>query len=183
MRLRVFAITFVLVCSVLLWGTAAWSDTFRLSDGTVVICKIIEETDTHYVIANSYGTFTVKKKSVKEYYVTKSYKDDVKIQKKMNLQVDEENVKKNIEEGLKKKKEKEAADRKKKGEGKPPITIGARNPDWFFGRIGLTVAYYGMVTPRLMRRIPKEDCRGAFRRLRTDIFRRNERGGVSGPRP
>jgi hypothetical protein len=151
MSVRRAAITIALGSIVLLWGTDARPDTFRLSDGTVVICKIIEETDTHYVIANSYGTFTVKKDKIKEKYVTRSYKEDVKIQQKMNIKVDEEIVKKNIEEGLRKKKQKEEENALKKKNGPVP---GGRNPDWFFGRIGFTVAYYGTVSPRIPARVP-----------------------------
>jgi hypothetical protein len=151
MSVRRAVITIALGGIVLFWGTDARPDTFRLTDGTVVICKIIEETDTYYVIANSYGTFTVKKDKIKEKYVTRSYKEDVKIQQKMNIKVDEEIVKKNIEEGLRKKKQKEEENGLKKKNGPVP---GERNPDWFFGRIGLTVAYYGTVAPRIPARVP-----------------------------
>jgi hypothetical protein len=146
------AITIAMICFLLFLGKSARPDTFRLSDGTVVICKIIEETEDHYVIANSYGTFTVRKKNVKEKYVTRSYKEDVKIQQKLNIQVNEDNVKKNIEEGqrLKKLKEEEERIRKRK-EGPPP---GVRAPDWFFGRIGVTAAYYATVSPSIREKVP-----------------------------
>lgn len=155
MSIRRAVTTIVLGGIVLFWGTDARPDTFRLTDGTVVICKIIEETDTYYVIANSYGTFTVKKDKIKEKYVTRTYKEDVKIQQKMNIKVDEEIVKKNIEEGFKKKKQKdeEIALRKKNEKRNGPVP-GERNPDWFFGRIGFTVAYYGTVSPRIATRVP-----------------------------
>lgn len=155
MRFGICAIAAGLACVILTWGTEARADTFRLSDGTVIICKIIEETDTHYVIANSYGTFTVMKKTIKEKYVTRSYKEDVKIQKKLNIKVDEEKIKKNIEDGTKKKKEK---DKEKALEKKKERMIlkdyGVREPDWFFGRIGLSIAYYGTMTGSLMKKVP-----------------------------
>lgn len=155
MGLRVSAILAALACVVLLLETEARADTFRLSDGTVIICKIIEETDTHYVIANSYGTFTVRKQNVKEKYVTRSYREDVKIQEKLNIKVDEDKIRKNIEDGVRKKKEKEAQRALEKK--KEPIILkdyGVREPDWFFGRIGVSVAYYAMLTGALTQKVP-----------------------------
>ncbi len=155
MRIAKWVLLFVLAGSLLFRFTEARADTFRLSDGTVVICKIIEETDTHYVIANSYGTFTVMKKNVKEKYETRSYKEDVKIQMKLNIKVDEEKIKRNIEDGIKKKKQKEEETALKMiSKRKHQKDYGTREPDWFFARIGLSVAYYAAVTGSLMNRVP-----------------------------
>jgi len=155
MRNAKWALSFALAGFLLFHGMGARADTFRLSDGTVIICKIIEETDTHYVIANSYGTFTVMKKNVKEKYETRSYKEDVKIQLKLNIKVDEEKIKRNIEDGIKKKKEREEETSLKMiSKRKPLKDYGTREPGWFFGRIGFSAAYYAMVTGGLMNKVP-----------------------------
>lgn len=144
------------VLTVLGGSIAVRADTFFLNDGTVLICKVIKETALTYVVANSYGTFTVKKETVDKIYITQSYQEDISIQKKMGLAINEDSIKKNIEEGLKRKKieealvrEKEERKKKAKSRTSPP------SDEWYYGRLGLEAAYYSTIVSRgLYSRVP-----------------------------
>ncbi|MBN2160500.1 MAG: hypothetical protein JW807_13985 [Spirochaetes bacterium] len=126
----------------LLYTTAVMADTFALKDGTVVICKVIKETDEYYVIANSYGVFTVKKPNVKKVYITRNYKEDLAIQRKMGIKVDEDIIKKNIEDGVR---QKQIAEQKEKPKKKELSIKLERDKRWYYGRMGLSVAYQATV--------------------------------------
>jgi hypothetical protein len=142
--------------SVLAGSVAAWADTFFLNDGTILICKVIRETAMTYVVANAYGIFTVKKETLDKIYITASYKDDISIQKKMGLKTDEENIRKNVEEGLKRKKieeklekEREEQEKNKKKQATPSTKY------WYYGRLGVGAAYYSTILSKsLHARVP-----------------------------
>jgi hypothetical protein len=129
-----------IIMASLFYTATAMADTFALTDGTVVICKVIKETDEYYVIANSYGVFTVKRPNVKKVYITKNYKEDLVIQRKMGIKVDEAIIKKNIEDGLK---QKQIAEKKQEPPKKDLMKILERGQRWYYGRLGLSVGYQG----------------------------------------
>lgn len=131
-------------------NTNSFADTISLVDGSVLIGKIVAEKDTYYLLGNSFGTFQVKKKYVKDIYVTRSYREDIAIHKKLGIKVNEEKIKKNYLAGVKQQKAmgykedvtvgggegEEDQDKKKKKKKKK------RKKWWYYGRLGLAGTYF-----------------------------------------
>lgn len=137
----------------LVWTTAR-ADTFFLNDGQVLVGKVIRETAMAYIVANSYGTFTVGKAKVDRIYITQSYREDVTIHKKLGLRTSEDDIRKNYEEGSRVKRleealEKERMKREKAKKAGPAASL------WYYGRLGLEGAYYStIVSSSLYSRVP-----------------------------
>ena len=94
--------------------STAWADIIVMNNGMIVNGKLIKETVPRYLFTNSYGTFNIKKELVKEIYITGSYTEDMAIMKKMGVKIDEDVIKKNIDDGMKRKKIEDAKAEKKK---------------------------------------------------------------------
>jgi hypothetical protein len=94
--------------------STAWADIIVMNNGMLINGKLIKETVPRYLFTNSYGTFNIKKELVKEIYITGSYTEDIAIMKKLGAKIDEDIIKKNIEEGMKRKKIEEAKAEKKR---------------------------------------------------------------------
>jgi len=94
--------------------STAWADIIVMNNGMLINGKLIKETVARYLFTNSYGTFNIKKELVKEIYITGSYTEDIAIMKKMGAKIDEDIIKKNIDEGMKRKKIEEAKAEKKR---------------------------------------------------------------------
>ncbi|MBN1497732.1 MAG: hypothetical protein JXA07_13235 [Spirochaetes bacterium] len=152
-KLRKIATVIIVGAFVMLCAVTARADTFFLNDGTILICKVIKETALTYIVANAYGVFTVRKETVDKIYITDSYQEDISIQKKMGIPINEENIKKNVEEGLRRKKIEEAREKEKqkREEQKKRETPGY----WYYGRLGFAAAYYSTIpSPSLHDRVP-----------------------------
>lgn len=111
-----------------------YSDTVKLSEGSVLVGKIISEDKDKIVISNAYGTFEVKRKKISSLYKTKVYTEDLKVLKKLKVKVNKEGIKKHIEAGQKKKDETNKKDPDKQKQKKP-------GDIWNNGSISLSGSY------------------------------------------
>jgi hypothetical protein len=84
-----------------------YSDTVKLTDGSVLVGKIISEDKEKITVSNTYGTFDIKRNNISALYKTKVYTEDLKVLKKLKVKVkvNEEGIRKDIEAGQKKKDE------------------------------------------------------------------------------
>jgi hypothetical protein len=94
--------------------STSWADIIVMDNGMLLNGKLIKETAARYQFTNAYGSFNIRKELVKEIYVTGSYTEDIEIMKKMGAKIDEAVIKKNIEEGMKRKRIEEARAEKKR---------------------------------------------------------------------
>jgi hypothetical protein len=85
------------------------SDTLILKNGTLLVGKVKSSSDKSIVFKNYYGAFTVNRAEIEKLYVTKTYKEDISLRKKMGMDFSVEDIKKNYEAGEKKLTEQEVA--------------------------------------------------------------------------
>jgi hypothetical protein len=113
----------------------AYSDTVKLTEGSVLVGKIIYEDREKITISNAYGTFNVKKTKIANLYKTEVYTEDLKVLKKLKVKVNEKGIKKHIEAGQKKKDELEedAAKKKEKEKLKKPGNLWTNGTIHFSG--------------------------------------------------
>lgn len=100
-------IVFILLSAVLLIPGMLKSDTIILDNGTLLVGKVKSEFKASIVFKNSYGAFAIQREDISALYVTKSYKDDIEVRKKLGMDFDEKEIKKNYEAGQKDLTEKE----------------------------------------------------------------------------
>jgi len=96
------------------------SDIIKLKDGTVLNGKIIKETDRNFKFSNSYGTFLIQKKKIRQKLITSSYKEDLKFYQKEGTKVKKQIVKKNYKAGLEIKNTEEKNSKSSKGDNNFP---------------------------------------------------------------
>ncbi|MBN2159175.1 MAG: hypothetical protein JW807_07250 [Spirochaetes bacterium] len=153
-RFKKTTCSLALLCALLGWAAAARADTFFLNDGQVLVGKVIRETALAYIVANSYGTFTVGKARISKIYITRSYREDITIHKKLGLKTNEDYIRKNYEEGIRRKKIEEALEKEKKKLYKAGKT-GVPSNLWKYGRLGVEGVYYStIISPPLFARVP-----------------------------
>jgi len=83
------------------------SDTLIMNNGTLLVGKVKRESASAIVFKNTYGAFTVKRSEITALYVTKSYEEDIGVRKKLGMDFDMEEIKKNYAAGQKDLTEKE----------------------------------------------------------------------------
>ncbi|MCP4137072.1 MAG: hypothetical protein GY754_39250 [bacterium] len=133
----------ILLSVLILFDKNASADTITLKDGTVLIGKTIKTTKDEVIFNNFFGVFKVKKSLIKKTYITKDYKEDIKINKELGRTVDEKVIKKHVLAGQEaKKKEEEKKVKKEEPEKNEPEKEA---PPWTGGRISLMGGYL-MVT-------------------------------------
>jgi hypothetical protein len=86
---------------------AVKSDTLILKNGTLLVGKVKSESVSGLVFKNTYGAFSVKRSDVSALYITKSYEEDIAVRKKLGMDFDLEEIKKNYAAGQKELTEKE----------------------------------------------------------------------------
>jgi hypothetical protein len=101
MILKMFLRITALAVFILLIPSALKSDTIILNDGTFLVGKVKSDSSKTIVFKNSYGAFTIKREDISALYVTKSYKEDIAVRKKLGLDFDEDEIKKNYSAGQK----------------------------------------------------------------------------------
>ncbi|OHD66318.1 MAG: hypothetical protein A2176_07475 [Spirochaetes bacterium RBG_13_51_14] len=115
--------SFLFVFMIILIGSESSADTIMLYEGSVLVGKIISEDETSIIIANSFGTFRIKKIRIDDMYKTNSYAEDIEIHNRLKLPVNEDEIKKNYVAGQNKIEEKMAGkigQEEKKPEEKAP---------------------------------------------------------------
>lgn len=87
---------FQMLIIVTFFTTSSLADTLHLKDGTLLVGKVKSKSSKTVIFKNTYGEFKIKRKSIKKIYLTKSYKKDIAIQKKLGKEVNEEAIKKDF---------------------------------------------------------------------------------------
>ncbi len=77
------------------------ADTIILNDGTFLVGKVKGESNATIVFKNSYGAFKIKRGNIENLYVSKSYKEDIEIRKKLGMDFDEAEIKRHYLAGQK----------------------------------------------------------------------------------
>lgn len=85
------------------------SDTIILKDGTFLVGKVKMESSDTIVFKNSYGAFTIKRVEITSLYITKSYREDIAIRRKLGLDFNEAEIRSNYSAGQEELTEKEKA--------------------------------------------------------------------------
>lgn len=111
--------------AVLLFPCRAGGDTLILKSGTLLVGKVKSSSDKSIVFKNYYGAFTVNRDDIEKLYITKTYKEDIALRKKMGMDFSVEDIKKNYEAGEKKLTAQE--EKKLKTEEKPEVTVPLRS--------------------------------------------------------
>lgn len=128
---------FLITCIVLIIPVISIADTIKVSNGSVLVGKIINETKDTIIFSNSYGTFKIKKQHLVETFKTESYQEDIQIYKKLNLKIYEAEIKRNYLAGLEKKEKSKEEDKTQKIE--PVKSEGyTSRPLWTSGRISFS---------------------------------------------
>ncbi|HNX25425.1 MAG TPA: hypothetical protein PKG60_15365 [Spirochaetota bacterium] len=83
------------------------ADTVILNNGTLLVGKVKSEFKASLVFKNSYGAFAIQRDEISALYVTKSYKEDIAVRKKLGMDFDEKEIRNNYEAGQKELTEKE----------------------------------------------------------------------------
>jgi hypothetical protein len=78
-----------------------------MKNGTLLVGKVKNESVSGIVFKNTYGAFNVKRSEISALYITKSYEEDIAIRKKLGMDFDLEEIKKNYTAGQKELTEKE----------------------------------------------------------------------------
>ncbi|MDY6935474.1 MAG: hypothetical protein SVZ03_14770 [Spirochaetota bacterium] len=132
----------VLLCNLL------FADTVKLSDGSILVGKIIKDDSSKIIFKNSYGSFKIKKRQVKKIYVTRNYNEDIQIHKKLGKDFNEATIKKNYLAGLAKREEVKKANLSKGSE------LKEKDSTWTSMRISISGTHI-VTTGRLKKILPK----------------------------
>ena len=95
--------------SLFLAPSAVMADTIILRDGTFLVGKVKGESSDTIVFKNAYGAFTIKRVEITSLYITKSYREDIAIRKKLGLDFNEAEIRSNYSAGQEELTEKEKA--------------------------------------------------------------------------
>ncbi|MCP4137073.1 MAG: hypothetical protein GY754_39255 [bacterium] len=146
MTTKTIYIFFAAILSILiLFNQNAAADTITLKDGTYLIGKVTKTTKDELIFKNFFGVFTIKKSHIKKLYITKNYKEDIRIGKELGQTIDEKEIKKQVLAGLegqKKEEEKNEREKEKATKEEPEKESGA----WTGGRISLMGGYLRTAT-------------------------------------
>ncbi len=90
-----------ITAAILLLPHVSYSDIVVTTDGMVLNGKIIEDiTNDHIILGNDHGVFRIHYTQIKDMHKTHSYREDVKILKKMGKSVSETDIKTNFKAGI-----------------------------------------------------------------------------------
>lgn len=136
-----------LLTALIIFGavTVSFADTIHLTDRMVLTGKVISETDEAIEFGNSYGTFTVQKKDIRKIYVTDSYKEDMKILKRLRQRINEKSIRKNVLAGVKIINEGGSGSGSVSGDDKKKKDTKAaqgNNTPWNYGRLVISGSYF-----------------------------------------
>lgn len=84
-------------------------DTIILRDGTFLVGKVKGESSDSIVFKNSYGAFNINRREITSLYITKSYREDIAIRRKLGLDFNEAEIRSNYSAGQEELTEKEMA--------------------------------------------------------------------------
>lgn len=99
-------------------------DTLILKSGTLLVGKVKSSSEESIIFKNYYGAFNVKRGDIDKLYVTKSYKEDIALRKKMGMDFSEQDIKRNYEAGEKKLTEQEEEKLKPDKRSEAPLRSG-----------------------------------------------------------
>jgi len=121
---------FLVLLLVVTCTAVSFADTIILKNGTLLVGKIKVKNNKTIVFKNYYGDFQISREQIKELFETDSYVDDIKIRKRLGIDFDEGDIRKNYEAGLKKSTIKEKKETK------------LNDQSWRGGKILLSGNYY-----------------------------------------
>lgn len=107
LKMKTLPVMLMIMIYLLLVPTILKSDTLIMNNGTLLVGKVKSESSSTIVFKNTYGAFTVKRSDITALYVTKSYEEDIGLRKKLGMDFDMEEIKKNYAAGQKDLTEKE----------------------------------------------------------------------------
>lgn len=99
MKKQVRILVPAVVCLMLIMGADAVADTIMLYQGSAMVGKIISEDKTAIVFTNYFGTYRIKRIKIDDIYKTDSYEDDIALHRRLNLEYNEDMIKKNYTAG------------------------------------------------------------------------------------
>ncbi|MCP4130238.1 MAG: hypothetical protein GY754_04585 [bacterium] len=77
-----------------------FADTVSLKNGTLLVGKVTNLNEQEFIFRNYFGVFKVQRGEIKDMYITNDYKEDIAIFKKLGIEYNEEDIKKNYQAGL-----------------------------------------------------------------------------------
>jgi len=92
----------LIAASLLLFHDRGYGDTLILKSGTLLVGKVKSSNDKSLVFKNYYGAFNVNRSDIDKLYITKTYREDIALRKRMGMDFSEEDIKRNYEAGEKK---------------------------------------------------------------------------------
>ncbi len=131
-----FTLLTAVMISCLISGDAE-ADTLILNDGTLLVGKVKEEDRSSITFRNYYGIFRVPREQIENLYKTKSYAEDIALRRKLGLDFNEADIRKNYKAGLKKITDKERAQQLKETKKDKEVKTGR----WAQGRISAEGAF------------------------------------------
>jgi hypothetical protein len=94
--IKIILITFIILIN---FHNFSFADVVSLVDGSVLNGKLIKDSRHEILFVNYYGTFRINKTKIIKIVETRSYEEDIKIKKKMGMDVEEEQIKRNYQAG------------------------------------------------------------------------------------
>ena len=94
-------ISAILISALIIIPSIVKSDTLILNNGTFLVGKVKSDSPDAVVFKNSYGAFRIRKNEITKLFVTKSYKEDIAVRKKLGMDFNEEDIKSNYSAGQK----------------------------------------------------------------------------------
>lgn len=107
LKFKSLPVIIILMIYLLMVPSAIKSDTLIMNNGTLLVGKVKRESSLTIVFKNTYGAFTVRRSDITALYITGSYEEDISIRKKLGMDFDVEEIKKNYAAGQKDLTEKE----------------------------------------------------------------------------
>ncbi len=104
-------------------ANAAAGDVVFTKDGMIINGKIINKIEDKIVILNIHGKFTIENQKIKEVHETKSFYEDIEILKKKGKELNEEEIEKNYEFGVR--------EMEKQKENDPAFLVGSLIPLYY----------------------------------------------------
>src|SRR3990172_11448829 len=128
----------IIVCIVLLLvmlspQTPVFADTIKLIDGSILVGKIVKESTDSMIFSNAYGSFKIKLSNIIDINRTNDYTEDIDNLRKMGVNVNEGEIKRNVEAGQGKKLHLESVSKEIKGKA---------GNQWVQGRISVSGSYF-----------------------------------------
>jgi hypothetical protein len=113
--------------------TPVFADTIKLIDGSILVGKIVKESTDSMIFSNAYGSFKIKLSNIIDINRTNDYTEDIDNLRKMGVNVNEGEIKRNVEAGQGKKLHLESVSKEIKGKA---------GNQWVQGRISVSGSYF-----------------------------------------